>query len=136
MSKGCKEIALAVGLGAEFAVNIHRDSPMHDAGKIGVPDQALLKPGKLDAGEWDIMKTHAAMGADIKGVAPVKSFVVRPPVPCPRCISGALQECSHEEHEKRELCVAFPRADHHSASKNNHITNPVEASHELGPYQP
>jgi putative two-component system response regulator len=40
---------------------------MHDAGKVGVPDQALLKPGKLDAGEWDIMKTHAAMGADVIG---------------------------------------------------------------------
>ncbi len=42
---------------------------MHDVGKIGVPDQALLKPGKLDAGEYEIMKTHAAMDADIIGDA-------------------------------------------------------------------
>ena len=69
MSKGCKEIALAAGLGEEFAENIHRASPMHDVGKIGVPDNVLLKPGKLDADEWDIMKTHAAMGADIIGDA-------------------------------------------------------------------
>ncbi len=40
-------------------------SPMHDIGKIGIPDQILLKPGKLDAREWEIMKTHARIGADI-----------------------------------------------------------------------
>lgn len=40
-------------------------SPMHDVGKIGIPDAILLKPGKLDAAEWDIMKTHASIGADI-----------------------------------------------------------------------
>ena len=40
-------------------------SPMHDIGKIGIPDHILLKPGKLDAREWEIMKTHAHIGADI-----------------------------------------------------------------------
>lgn len=40
-------------------------SPMHDVGKIGIPDQILLKPGKLNAEEWDIMKTHAQIGADL-----------------------------------------------------------------------
>ena len=69
MSKVCREIALAAGLGEAFSENILRASPMHDVGKIGIPDQILLKPGKLDAGEWAIMKTHAAMGADIIGDA-------------------------------------------------------------------
>jgi len=40
---------------------------MHDVGKIGIPDNILLKPGKLDPEEWDIMKKHAEMGADIIG---------------------------------------------------------------------
>lgn len=40
-------------------------SPMHDVGKIGIPDAILLKPGKLTLEEWEIMKKHTLIGADI-----------------------------------------------------------------------
>ena len=40
---------------------------MHDVGKIGTPDEILLKPGKLNAAEWAIMQKHTQMGADIIG---------------------------------------------------------------------
>ena len=40
-------------------------SPMHDVGKIGIPDSILMKPGKLDAQEWEIMKKHPEFGAEI-----------------------------------------------------------------------
>ena len=41
-----------------------KSAPLHDIGKVGIPDCVLLNPGKLTAEEWDIMKTHAAIGSD------------------------------------------------------------------------
>lgn len=40
-------------------------APLHDIGKVAIPDAILFKPGKLDADEWDVMRTHAQVGADI-----------------------------------------------------------------------
>lgn len=40
-------------------------SPMHDIGKVGIPDNILLKPGKLTLEEWEIMKTHTTIGAEL-----------------------------------------------------------------------
>ncbi len=47
-----------------FIGNIYAASPLHDIGKVGVPDSILLKPGKLDSGEWSLMQTHTTIGAD------------------------------------------------------------------------
>ena len=41
-----------------------RSAPLHDIGKVGIPDYVLLKPGKLTPAEWAIMKTHAKQGSD------------------------------------------------------------------------
>ncbi len=41
-----------------------KSAPLHDIGKVGIPDHVLLKPGKLTPDEWVIMKTHAKLGAD------------------------------------------------------------------------
>jgi putative two-component system response regulator len=59
----CVELAQALRLNAEFCDCIRYASPMHDVGKIAIPDRVLLKAGPLDAGEWAIMKTHSALGA-------------------------------------------------------------------------
>jgi putative two-component system response regulator len=40
-----------------------RSAPLHDIGKVGIPDAILLKPGPLNADEWRVMKTHAQLGA-------------------------------------------------------------------------
>jgi len=49
-------------LDAEFVEAIYAASPLHDIGKVGIPDQILLKAGKLNLAEWEVMKTHAAIG--------------------------------------------------------------------------
>ncbi len=49
-------------IGQNFAMDIYKASPLHDIGKVGIPDRILLKPGKLDADEFEIMKQHSAMG--------------------------------------------------------------------------
>lgn len=47
-----------------YVDNIFAASPLHDIGKVGIPDRILLKPGKLTDEEFDIMKTHSLIGAD------------------------------------------------------------------------
>jgi len=61
----CGALAEHMGLDAEFVDCISYASPMHDIGKIGIPDHILLKPGSFLPDEWEIMKTHAALGAEI-----------------------------------------------------------------------
>lgn len=61
----------------EFAAQINNDyvdliydaAPLHDIGKIGIPDNILLKPGKLSADEWKVMQTHATIGEEVLGTA-------------------------------------------------------------------
>lgn len=60
-------IARKLGLSDKEVGNILYAAPMHDIGKIGVPDRILLKPGKLNAAEWEIMKEHTVIGANILG---------------------------------------------------------------------
>ena len=57
-----KVLALAYGLDKDEAEMLRQASPMHDIGKIGIPDSILTKPAKLDAEEWKVMKTHAELG--------------------------------------------------------------------------
>jgi len=57
-----RELAAAHNLTDEFLEFLFRFSPMHDIGKITVPDRILLKPGALDADEWEVMRRHASNG--------------------------------------------------------------------------
>ncbi len=52
-----------------YADLITRSAPLHDIGKVGIPDHILLKPGPLTNDEWEIMKTHAALGAQAINLA-------------------------------------------------------------------
>lgn len=65
MSKMAALIGGRACMSAEECDLLLNAAPMHDIGKLGIPDQILLKPGKLEPEEWAIMKTHAQIGADI-----------------------------------------------------------------------
>jgi len=65
MSHYAQLLALAAGLSDQQATIILNAAPMHDIGKIGIPDRVLLKPGKLNAEEWGLMQTHVEKGVRI-----------------------------------------------------------------------
>lgn len=67
MSHYAHVLALAYGLDAQQAENLLHAAPMHDIGKIGIPDHILLKPGKLTTEEFAEMKRHPLIGAEIIG---------------------------------------------------------------------
>ena len=65
MSYYTAALAKAHGLHEQACDLIRLASPMHDIGKIGIPDNILLKPGKLTPAEWETMQTHTTIGAKI-----------------------------------------------------------------------
>ena len=58
-------LARAVGLPQANVSEIRLAAPLHDVGKIAIPDRILLKPGRLAAQEWKVMKSHTTVGAKI-----------------------------------------------------------------------
>jgi len=62
MAEVCYILAEKYGMPAEDCELLRRAAPMHDIGKIGIADKILLKPGKLDTEEFEIMKQHAEIG--------------------------------------------------------------------------
>ncbi len=60
-----RKLAETLGMDEAFCETIFYASPMHDIGKIGVPDRILLKPGGFTPDEWEGMKSHTTIGADI-----------------------------------------------------------------------
>ena len=67
MSHYARSIALSSGMNDREATLLLNAAPMHDVGKIGIPDHILLKPGKLTEEEFRIIQTHTEIGADIIG---------------------------------------------------------------------
>jgi putative two-component system response regulator len=65
MSRYCAAVARRMGLNESTVESILYAAPMHDLGKVGIPDLILLKPGKLDPAEWEIMKQHTVIGVKI-----------------------------------------------------------------------
>ncbi|WP_158280192.1 MHYT domain-containing protein [Azospirillum sp. TSH100] len=62
MAQIAHQLALAAGSPSAFATQLLEAAPLHDIGKIGIPDHVLLKAGRLDAQQWMIMRQHATIG--------------------------------------------------------------------------
>jgi putative two-component system response regulator len=93
-SQHCKRVSLlatliarAIGFSEDRAQLIGAASTLHDIGKIGIPDRILLKPGKLTPDEFDQIKTHTAIGAEILSIS--HSSIVK--------VAG---EIAHYHHER------------------------------------
>ncbi|MCK9387390.1 MAG: two-component system response regulator [Sulfuritalea sp.] len=66
----------AATLDDAYIKRLAHSAPLHDIGKVGIPDSVLLKPGKLTADEWAIMKTHARLGSD--AIASAERDIAKP----------------------------------------------------------
>jgi response regulator RpfG family c-di-GMP phosphodiesterase len=87
MAEFCHLLAQSAGMSDEETAVLKHAAPMHDIGKIATPDSVLLKPGKLDAAEWEIMKQHPAVGLSILDGSQ-------------RPILKAAAVIAHQHHEK------------------------------------
>ena len=86
MARYTRLIAEALGLSEDACDLIEHSAPMHDIGKIGIPDQILKKPGPLSAEEWDEMRRHTQYGYEILRDSPSKYLQ-----------TGAVIALSHHE---------------------------------------
>lgn len=76
MAAYCSSIARNLGWSVEKAAMLELAAPMHDIGKVGIPDAILKKPGPLTDDEWKIMKTHPKIGHSILSKSKTPLFIV------------------------------------------------------------
>ena len=81
---------------------LSRSAPLHDIGKVGIPDQILLKPDKLTPAEWQIMRTHAKLGSD--AIEEAERDIEQPLV-----FLTLAKEIAHWHHESG-MAAAIPTA--------------------------
>jgi putative two-component system response regulator len=84
------------GLRAEGLIDIIvKAAPLHDIGKVGIPDHILLKPGPLTPDEWEIMKTHARLGAEA-----IEEALEGEEDHAPLAFLHIAMDIAHSHHEK------------------------------------
>ena len=76
----------------EYVTALYDSSPLHDIGKVGIPDRILLKPGKLSPNEWEIMKLHSRIGGDTLYAADEEAGEA--------CFLGMGRDIAYYHHER------------------------------------
>jgi len=89
MSHYSRIIAESLNLRDDWVDMLFKAAPMHDIGKIGIPDHILLKPGRFEGGEWEIMKQHVTYGVAILGGH--ESDLLK--------MAKEIAECHHERYD-------------------------------------
>jgi putative two-component system response regulator len=108
---GCMSriIADALGMDRDFVETLFVAAPLHDIGKIGIPDSVLAKPGPLTDAEWEVMKQHCRLGArilqeDTRAEAAFEQWLSRPGVPGSRAADNPVLQMAARvalmHHEK------------------------------------
>jgi putative two-component system response regulator len=121
-----RELANRMGMDHTFAENIFYASPMHDIGKVAIPDAVLLKQGPLDDAEWATMKAHSEIGARIlKGSdSPYLKMAVD------------IAYSHHERWDGRGYPKGLSKEDIPLTARLMNITDQYDALRSKRPYKP
>jgi len=124
----CRHLAEVLGMDKDFAHNIYHSSPLHDVGKIGIPDHILLKPSSHTPEEWTIMKSHTVLGFNILGKGKSSSS--------PFTVMGAeIALGHHEKWNGSGYPYGLAGEDIPLASRIMAITDVYDALRSIRPYK-
>ena len=121
-----QELAKSIGMPEKFCDEIFYASPMHDIGKVAIPDAILLKKGPLDDAEWEVMKTHAEIGAKILSGShsPFLEMAVE------------IAQCHHERWDGSGYPNKLSGQDIPLTARIMNIADQYDALRSIRPYKP